>query len=61
MNRNIGHWYRAGFAALCWVLLLVCYVAAPAARIVLIWMGLLTVSFSIFTLVLWLADRRRAK
>ena len=67
-NSSLGHWYRATFAAVAWVILIVVPFKAPASFVrnqnsfyILIAGMLLTISFSIFVFVLWLADKRRAK
>jgi hypothetical protein len=61
MNKSIGHMYRVGFAILMWIALIVLQFSVQTSRIVLFSAALLTGSFSIFTFVIWLTDRRRAK
>jgi hypothetical protein len=65
MNRSIGHLYRASFAVVSWIALVVLFFLThggkaiarhPNLRITLISLMLLNVSFSIFTFVIWLAD-----
>jgi len=67
-GKAAGHWYRAGFAALSWVVVIAALFMTPASFVrnrhsflILISGLLLTISFSILTLVLWLVDRNRAK
>jgi hypothetical protein len=67
-NSSLGHCYRAAFAAVAWMILIVAPFIAPAKFVrnpnsfyILISGMLLTVSFSIFVFVLWLTDKRRAK
>jgi hypothetical protein len=67
-NKQLGHWYRAGFAVVSWAVVTAAPFLAPSSFVrnrssflVLISALLLTISFSIFTFVLWLVDRNRAK
>jgi hypothetical protein len=64
----LGHWYRAAFALIAWIFVIVApfklsasFVRNPNSFYILIGGMLLTASFSIFVFVLWLADKRRAK
>jgi hypothetical protein len=67
-NSSLGHWYRAVFSALAWMVVIAALFMAPASFVrnrlsflILISGLLLTISFSILTVVLWLVDRNRAK
>jgi hypothetical protein len=67
MDRLVGHRYRGFFSLLCWAAMLYLFLAGrsgmvfaahPVSRYILASALLLTMSFTIFTLVIWLADRR---
>jgi len=69
MNKSAGHGYRIRFSLLLWVLLIYVFIAAPSsaafvhnpnARFILLAATLLTVSFSIFTFIIWFAERQRS-
>jgi len=67
-SKALGHWYRAAFAAAAWLVVIAALFMAPVSFVrnrlsflVLISGLLLTISFSILTVVLWLVDRNRAK
>ena len=63
-----GHWYRAAFALAAWIVLILAPAHAPAAFvrnrssiIIMVSACVLTVAFTLLTIALWLADRKKAK
>jgi hypothetical protein len=67
-SKALGHWYRAGFALLMWIGLVLAPARAPASFVrnrnslpIMVGLCMLTTAFTLFTIVLWLADHRKAK
>ncbi len=67
MNKTVGHRYRFGFAAAMWIALIALFIFVPGQRyalqspythVVLLSGILLTLSFTLLTLVLWVMDRK---
>ena len=63
-----GHWYRAAFALAAWIALIIAPAHAPAGFVrnrsslpIMVGMCAITMAFTLFTIALWLADRKKAK